>query len=91
MQLACQQFDEIMELVKSASFHQLLAYHEKLYNLSERGIGPKWGRPRPWIKFGDVSALHYFPVDHTAYCLPPKAGSTNWLEMYGVGHFFVVF
>ena len=81
MQMACQHYDEIMALVKSASFQQLQAYHEKLYNFEIlEKVEPKRVRPSPLIEYGDVSGLHYFSVDRTAYCLPPKAGSTNWLK-----------
>ena len=43
MQLACQKYEEIVNLIKSASFHQLQAYHEKIYNLAFDKVGPQWG------------------------------------------------
>ena len=59
MDLACQKYDEIQQLIKNAGFRELLAFHEKIYNLEEDKLNPRFGKPRPWIRYGQTSAIVY--------------------------------
>ena len=64
MTLACQKFEEIKQLIKNGSFRELLAFHEKIYNLEQENISPRFGKPRPWILYSQTSAIVYIQKDN---------------------------
>ena len=64
MALACQKFEEIKQLIKNASFRELLAFHQKIYNLEQENISPRFGKPRPWILYSQTSAIVYIQKEN---------------------------
>ena len=77
MKLACENFSRIVALIKNGTFEELLAFHQRIYSLDSNLQKPKRLQK---INYADHTSIHYFKQDKSAFCLPPKAGCTNWLQ-----------